>query len=103
MPAWMENYYIGEGIKNPAKIRSKIDQGKLVPGIYLVTLSDNPGNILEIIPAAQLLQRALLEICPEIIGMAKGKDAAIDLTVNILKEVYRQTGAFEVEDFIKNR
>jgi hypothetical protein len=103
MPAWMENYYIGEGIKNPAKIRSKIDQGKLVPGIYLVTLSDNPGNILEIIPAAQLLQRALLEICPEIIGMAGGKEEALELVTNLVRMVYAETGSVSVQEYLKNR
>ena len=34
------------------KIKNKLDAGKYVHGIYLLTLSDNPSNLFEIIPAA---------------------------------------------------
>lgn len=44
---WMKNYYIGNDVKNPTRIRTRITAGKFVPDIYVVTLSDNPGNILE--------------------------------------------------------
>ena len=41
---WMKNYYIGNDVKNPTRIRTRITAGKFVPDIYVVTLSDNPGN-----------------------------------------------------------
>ena len=50
----MKNYYIGDGVKNPTRVRARITAGKCVPDIYIVTLSDNPGNILEILPAVTL-------------------------------------------------
>ena len=52
---WMKNYYIGNDVKNPTRIRTRITAGKFVPDIYVVTLSDNPGNILEILPAGMLV------------------------------------------------
>lgn len=55
---WMKNYYIGNDVKNPTRIRTRITAGKFVPDIYVVTLSDNPGNILEILPAGMLVQRS---------------------------------------------
>ena len=103
MLEWLANYYTGDGIKNPRKIQSKINAGKLVPGIYLLTLSANPGNLLEIIPASMLVQKSAYALCPAIMGMAKGKDKAIDLAVEILQEVYQATGAFKVEEYLKNR
>ncbi|MDC7288110.1 hypothetical protein NXH76_09870 [Blautia schinkii] len=103
MLEWLANYYTGDGVKNPRKIQSKINAGKLVPGIYLLTLSANPGNLLEIIPAAMLVQKSAYALCPAIMGMAKGKDEAIDLAVEILQEVYQATGAFKVEEYLKNR
>ena len=48
MLKWMKDYYIGDDIKNPTRARARITAGKFVPDIYVVTLSDNPGNILEI-------------------------------------------------------
>lgn len=103
MLEWLANYYTGEGIKNPRKIQSRINAGKLVPGIYLLTLSTNPGNLLEIIPAPMLVQKSAYALCPVIAGMARGKDEAIDLACEIILEVYQETGGFEVEEYLKNR
>ena len=60
----MKNYYIGNDVKNPTRIRTRITAGKFVPDIYVVTLSDNPGNILEILPAGMLVQRSARATCP---------------------------------------
>lgn len=103
MLKWQKDYYVGEGIKNPEKIKTKINAGRVTLGIYLITLSENPGNLLEIIPAAMLFQKSYYAICPEIIGMAKGKDDAIDLAAAIVKEIYETTGAFQVKEYLKNR
>ena len=72
-------------------------------GVYLVTLSENPGNLLEIVPSYMLIQKSYYARCPEIVGMAKGKDEAIDLAVDIVKNIYGETGAFQVKEYFKNR
>ena len=51
MLKWREDYYVGEGIKDAAKARKRIDAGRMAFGVYLVTLSENPGNLLEIVPS----------------------------------------------------
>lgn len=94
---------MGEEIIGSASIQGKINAGRAVPGIYLVTLSDNPHNIMEIIPAVVLVQRAAYDLCPLIIGMAKGKDGAIDLAGKMIEEIYRETGSFQIKEYIKNR
>ena len=103
MLKWKKDYLTGEGVEDPEKIKNKLDAGKYVHGIYLLTLSDNPSNLFEIIPAAMLLQKSYYRICPEIIGMAKGKDEAIDMAVDIVKNIYGETGAFQVKEYFKNR
>lgn len=103
MPKWITDYYIGAGIKHPKKIRKKIDAGHLTVDVYLITLSENPGNLLEIIPASMLVQKSYARICPTIVGMEKGKDAAIDMAAGIIKEIYETTGHFQVKDYFKNR
>lgn len=103
MLKWKKNYYIGEGVKAPVKVQAEINAGKPVPGIYLVTLSDNPGNIMEIVPAVMLAQKAAYDLCPPIIGMAKGKKKALELVRQITEEVYDKTGSFQVEEYMKNR
>lgn len=100
---WKDNFYIDNSVKDPDKIRRAVDRRKPAPGIYLLTLSDTPGNILEIIPASLLLQKTLRCLCPPVIGMAKGKDSAIELSVRILEEVYKSTGGFQIKEYMENR
>ena len=40
--------------KDAAKARRRIDAGRVAFGVYLVTLSENPGNLLEIVPSYML-------------------------------------------------
>ena len=42
MLKWHKLYYTGSGVKNSSRIRRRLEHGKPVPGIYLITLSDNP-------------------------------------------------------------
>ena len=103
MLKWMKDYSVSEGIRRPEKIQAKINAGQAVPGIYLITRSYNEHNLLEIIPAISLVQRAAYAMCPEIIGMAKGKEIAMEMVQEILETIYRSTGEFCVEAYYENR
>ena len=50
MLKWCKDLRIGEGVKRADKIRRKLNHGKIVPGVYLITFSENPRNLLEILP-----------------------------------------------------
>ena len=51
MLKWQENFLAGESVKDPEKIKKKLNSGKPVLGIYLLTLAENPVNLMDIIPA----------------------------------------------------
>jgi len=101
MLKWHDHYYVGESVRDESAVREKLDAGKPVPGIYLVTFSDNPHNILEIIPAVTLFQKTAARLCPEIVGMAKGMDEAMELVQMIVQTVYEETGDVLVEKYLK--
>ena len=103
MLKWINNFYQGAGVENPEELQAEINSGAFLPGVYLVTLSDNPQNIMEILPAVSLKQKAVVHLCPLVIGVAYGKEEAIELVCGIVEEVYQKTGSFCVEDYIKNR
>ena len=103
MLKWLDGYYIGDGIQGNVRIQSKINAGKAVPGIWLITLSDNPDNLMEIIPADMLLVRSVYDTCPMIIGMAKGKKGAIKQVKKIIETMYKKTGSLAIRDYLKNR
>lgn len=48
MLTWQDGYRIGEGVKKAEKVKSRLDAGKFVQGIYLLTLSENPANIMDV-------------------------------------------------------
>ena len=103
MLIWQENFLTGGSVKNPEKIKKKLNDGKLVPGIYLLTLSENPSNLMDIIPAAMLIQKSFYGICPKIIGMAKGKDEALEMVRGLIDEMYTETGTFATAEYVENR
>lgn len=103
MLKWHKNYYKGTTVKNVTGIRLKLIQGKPVPGIYLITLSENPHNLLEIVPALTLIQETAARMCPEIIGIAKGKEEAMELIQEMVQTVYKETGSFNIKEYWKNR
>lgn len=103
MVKWISNFYRGTGVEKPEELKAKINAGAFLPGVYLLTLSDNPQNIMEILPAALLRQKSSVYLCPLVIGVAYGKEEAMELVCDIVKEVYQKTGSFCVEEYLKNR
>ena len=103
MLQWADDFYIGEGIRDPEAVKKKLDQRKLVPDIYLLTASPNPDNLLELLPAPMLKQRVHFERCPKIIGMAKGKEGAIALLTELLAGCFRKQGDYNLKEYLKNR
>jgi hypothetical protein len=50
-----------------------------------------------------LFQKTAARLCPEIVGMAKGMDEAMELVQMIVQTVYEETGDVLVEKYLKNR
>ena len=51
--------YTGETISSDQyKIIEKVHKGKVIPGLYLITLSSHPDNMLDLI-----LEKEVLQIC----------------------------------------
>ena len=80
------------------------------PNVGVVTVPDKRLDVLgemyhtkKIIPAAMLIQRSFYGICPKIIGMAKGKEEALEMVRSLIDEMYRETGTFATAEYIENR
>ncbi|MDO5335947.1 MAG: hypothetical protein Q4E89_00605 [Eubacteriales bacterium] len=100
---WYEHCRAGEGICDWREIADKLNKGKQVTGIYLITLSENPDNILEMFSAVYLSQSVFRERCPKIVGVAKGKDGAIALVRQLVEESWHATGSCRVNEYLKSR
>lgn len=102
MIVWSEKLYIGEQAEKHCKrIQKKLERGKLVPGYFLITKPSNESNLLDILPAAELLfpyykRQELL-----VYGLAKGKAEAESLVVSMLEDVYRETEGLCCKEYFK--
>jgi len=102
MIIWSEKLYIGgQAEKNAEKVQKNLEKGKLVPGYFLITAPSNEQNLLDILPAAELLfphykRQELL-----VYGLAKGKEEAEELVVSILEDVYRETDGLGCKEYFE--
>ena len=103
MVIWSEKLYIGEQAeKNVKKIKNKIEQGKLVIDVFLITKPSNENNLFDILPTAELKfpyykKRELL-----VYGLAKGKEEAEELLLKMLEDIYQATGGFYCKEYFKS-
>ncbi len=99
---WYRDLYVGESIiHKKKKVIWKIRHNAGQIGIYVITLASNGNNLLDIIPAQELLQKAYPKKELRVVGLAKGYDEAVLVAASIVDEVYRATGGFAVRAFLE--
>lgn len=103
---WYENLYIGESIpKKKAKIRRikrKVSRHAFLCNIFIIVLCRYGTNLLEIIPARELCQKAYPKQGLYIVGIAKGYEEALETAARIVIDVYKKTGGFELKRCLLN-
>lgn len=100
MITWATHLYIGKKMeKSKDQVIASINNRKAAFGVYCIAYASNPGNLFDVIEANQLLypHYARTEVC--IIGLAKGKQEALELLEKMLMEIYNQTGEFDVRGY----
>ena len=97
---WYKELYVSDTIGRKAnRIKWKIKHNAGTIGVYVISLSANPDNLLDIIPAHYLLQKAYPKKDMYIIGLAQGYDDALELTTRIIQDIYDKTGAVEWKSY----
>lgn len=97
---WAKELYLSE--KTAAKkdrIIRKADRGVGMVSIYFISLASNEQNLLDIFHAAHLKQPAFYKQVPLIVGIAFGYEEALDMTRQILEDIYQETGGFRVREY----
>lgn len=103
---WYRKLYLGENAsKAKYKIFGRVRKGRFQLDTYLILISANPDNLLEIIQSNIFQQpfykkkKHLNDIY--VVGIAKGYDEALELVRTIIDEVYQSTGAFDISSYLK--
>ncbi|MDD3277459.1 MAG: hypothetical protein PHG16_01050 [Lachnospiraceae bacterium] len=104
MIQWYKYLYVGNNLKKKEKkIRKKLEQKKLLPGVQLITYASNPKNQLDLIPAVCIRQHALYDTLPVIVGIASDPDEAVEMIRTIAEEVYEKTGDCQIRFYLEHQ
>ncbi len=100
---WYRDLYLGPSVSGELpKIRKKAALGVGMVGVYYITVSSVPGNLLDIFHNGMLKQPLFRKVqCKDIVGVAMGKQEAFGLAGTILMELYDKTKGFDIRSYFK--
>lgn len=103
---WYRPLILGENAgKQKLRTLKKVKNKKYQKDTYFITLPSNASNLLDIISVNQLLwpyyRNRKVRAQIYVIGIAKGKDEAMEVVRTIIDETYRQTGGFDIAKYLK--
>lgn len=99
---WAKELYLSE--KTAAKkdkIIRKAERGIGMVSIYFISLASNEQNLLDIFHAAHLKQPVFYKQNPFVVGIAFGYEEALEMTRQILEDIYAETGGFRVREYFE--
>ncbi len=97
---WYDRLYVGEKAKKHRyEIIQAVREGRGL-GYYVLTLSSNGKNLLDLYPAVTLKQPYYKEQELLIVGVAADYEDAVRLSGRIVKQVYDKTGGFDISGFL---
>lgn len=101
MIRWAEKLYLSADIKSKKKIKlmEYIENGKLTFEVYCITFASNPDNLFDIINANELLFPYYAKKEMYVLGLAASKEQAKLLVKDMIEEIYKNTGGFQVRDY----
>lgn len=97
--------YTSPSIKDKRKkIIWKLRTGRPQPVIYVIALAKS-SDLLEIYHSGMLKQKYYRkrENSPYIVGLAAGYSQAVELVADILGDVLKMTGGYDVKAFFSNK
>lgn len=98
---WYDNLYLGKKcLRQAGRLKYKIANRIPHRAVYLIVLPQSEHSVLEMIPSTALLQEAYPRENLRVIGMGASRGEALELIRQIIDEVYRQQGDFDVAAFM---
>ncbi|MCI7322704.1 MAG: hypothetical protein MR508_05250 [Lachnospiraceae bacterium] len=99
---WYRNLYASDSVAGKVnRIKWKINHNAGMVSVYVIACPSNPNNLLDIIPARELMQKSYPKRNMIIIGLAKGYQDALELVRRIIDETYQNTGTVDVRAYLK--
>lgn len=102
MIKWYDNLYMDDVVqRKQKKIIQAINKEKPLFGTYCIAFASNKSNLFDIINVNELLFKHYKRNDIYIIGLAFGRDSAIEVMINMIQEIYQVSGEFDVRKYFK--
>ena len=100
---WYDDLFVGESIspRRKKRIIRKVNRRSIWGSAYLLTLSSNPDNLLDIISTQVVRQRCYPRKELVVIGLAGNYEEAMLLSGEIVSSVYAVRGDFRLREFFQ--
>ncbi len=94
--------YLGKGISESKldKLKHKLEKKPLLCNVFLITISRNPGNQLEIFSAQQLVQEYYKKYPVYVIGIVSDYAEAVDMVEKIVQECLQARGDCALKEYL---
>ena len=101
--AYHPRLYLGESMKREKldKIKRKLERHPRFSGVFLVVLSRNAHDQLEIYGAKQLRWSYYTKYPPYVVGIAANQTEAFTLVEKIVKECLEERGDCALKEYLK--
>lgn len=95
--------YLGDSVnvKKLDKIKRKLENKPFFSGVFLITLSRNPCDQLEIYSAKQLTQSYYKKNPPYVIGLAGDYEEAVALVTQMTEECLSSRGDCRLKEYLQ--
>ncbi|MCR4749425.1 MAG: hypothetical protein K5877_06495 [Lachnospiraceae bacterium] len=105
MVTYSQNLYLSEkiGIKKVNKIKRNIRQGRGRFDLYLISLSNNAHDQLDIIHNSMFKQKLYRKFDIRVVGLAESYDEATGLVMKILDDTLTDTGNADMKSYLLER
>ncbi len=82
------------------KVKKELERNKLQWGTYLIVLTQNEANHLEIFHSILLKQKVIKKQNLFVVGIANSYSKALELVEKLTGEVYDETGGTNIRQYI---
>ena len=95
---WHKKLYLGEEArKKRTKIIYSLDRHRVSFGTYAIMLSVSERDLLDIVPSFMLFRDKYKD--RTILGLAVTKEEAYEVCAQMILDVYKETGRFDVRSY----
>ena len=96
------NLYVGKSIRDPEKVKWKLKHNAGQFSIYVIALAASKEDQLEIIHGGYLKQRCFDTEHMLVVGLASGRQEAVEIVARLAQKVVRETGDADIRGYILN-